>query len=79
MTEDDRILRELLLHPRSHSWVTNGLAPEEDDEEEDMPVPIYGAELPYPEGVTSVRELEWTEVDGPMIINPAIRKGIYND
>jgi hypothetical protein len=73
MTDDDEKLREL-LQPRGHSWVTNGLAPDE-DEEEDMPVPIYGAEMPYPEGVTSVRDMEIVEVEGPMIINANAFKG----
>jgi hypothetical protein len=74
MTEDDEKLREL-LRPRGHSWVSNGLRPDEDDEEEDMPVPIYGAPVPYPPGVTSVRDMEIVEVEGPMLINRAIFKG----
>ena len=72
MTEDDEKLREL-LQPRGHSWVTNGVP--SDEEEEDMPVPIYGAEMPYPEGVTSVRDMEIVEVEGPMIINAAAFRG----
>lgn len=70
MTEDDKELRELLPND-GHSWVTNGIV----ENEEDMPVPIYGAEMPYPEGVTSVRDMEIVEVEGPMVINPAVFKG----
>lgn len=72
MTENDEELREL-LQPGGHDWVTNGLA--SDYEEEDMPVPIYGANMEYPPGVTSISEMTWTEVEGPMIINARAFKG----
>ncbi len=68
MTEDDEELRAL-LQPRGHSWVTNGLVRDEDDEEEDMPVPIYGGPMAYPPGVTSIREIEWREVEGHVIFS----------
>lgn len=65
MTEDDKELREL-LQPRGHSWVTNGLGL--DDEEEDMPVPIYGATFELPEGM-SMRDISFYEEEGECIIN----------